>query len=236
MKHLWKGAPALVLLAAIAAPTGNGCVQAESPFFIRSAKVLSCETTTADSDDLAAGVMDVRYSCNYTAFLELGNQLVRRGDPDKLQTETSRISVTSFDVEVLGVDGAQLSAFSLPATGFVDPGNGTEPGYGLSGTTLVDGKGALGARAQLQANQGGFITARLVAYGRTLGGDGVKTRPFDFPINVCDGCLCSVPADDDCVMAADTPKAACFIPQDAPFDCRFIGADCSTAGTCGVLQ
>lgn len=236
MKHLWKGASALLLFAAMAVACAPGCVDAEAPFFIMSAKAVGCDTLTVDSDDIGIGTMDVRYACSYTAVLQLGNQLVRRGNQTKLQLETSRVSVTSFDVEILDAAGSPIqnatgaAAFTYPTTGFIDPASASEPGLGLAAALLVDG-----ATAQtLQAQGGGSIIARIVAHGRTLGGDDVTTRPFDFPIQVCDGCLCTEPADDTCVNPESAPKAQCFRAQDQLFDCRFLGGhDCSDNAVCG---
>jgi hypothetical protein len=238
MKNIWKGAFALALFGAYVALTGPGCVQAEAPFFIVGAKTLSCDEINVDAPDVAQGIMDVRYSCSYSAILKLGNQLVRRGDDTKLQLETSRISVTAFDIEIMDAGGEPINnasgpaAFTFPTTGFVDPANTSQPGYGLAGALLVDG-----ATAQSLAGQGGAtIIVRVVARGRTLGGDDITSRPFDFPIQVCDGCLCAQPSDDSCVNSVGTPMGTCYIPQDRPFDCRFLGGhECSEPATCGVF-
>ena len=230
MKHLWKGGIPLVLLGAVAVPVGQGCIKAETPFFIRSTKTQGCDAVSVDGTDLGEGRMDARYACSYSAVLELGNQLVKRGDETKLQVETSRISVTSFDVVTVDEStGAQISAFTTPSTGFVDPSSGGEPGYGLAAALLVDRAGA----NALKAAGGGRIIAQITAHGRTLGGDDISSREFDFPINVCVGCLCSTPTDDTCVSSMSSPKEQCFFPQDSPFDCRFLGGhDCSEDLSC----
>lgn len=232
MKKLWKGAAALVLFGVACAPLASGCVDAEAPFFIRNVKYQGCGSVTVDTDILAAGTMDIRYSCNYLAVLELDNQLVARGDPAKLQIETSRISVESVDVEVLQADGeTTLNAFTYPTTGFIDPANGTNPGRGLAGALLIDG----GTASLIAQQGGGLYIARIVAHGRTLGGSDLQTRPFDFPINVCDGCLCYQPANDDCADSESSPAEQCFFPQDSGFDCRWIGHSCDEPATCGVF-
>jgi hypothetical protein len=239
MKHLWKGASALVLLGAVVLMIQPGCVQAESPFFIEGVRAQSCDPVNVESTKVSFGTMDVAYQCGYWAHIVVGNQLVRRGDENKLQTETSRIEVFAFDVEVLDAAGDPLStggttgAFTIPAAGFVDPANGTEPGYGIMTTLLVDG-----ATAQFLYDQGGnqFIVARVTAHGRTLGGDEQTSAPFDFPISVCRGCLCFEPSDDSCSNATASPKEQCAIKQDQEFDCRFIGFSCSTEAKCGVPQ
>lgn len=233
MKNLWKGAAALVLFGAASAPMASGCVEAEAMFFIRNVKARGCDVITVDGPDLGAGTMDIRYSCNYFAALELGNQLVRRGDETKLQIETSRISVESVDVEVLQADGETVvGQFTYPTTGFVDPSNGTTPGRGIAGALLVDG----GTAAAVAEQGGGLYVVRVIANGRTLGGDAIRTRPFEFPIEICIGCLCFEPANDTCINAEGSPDSTCFFPQDYPFDCRWLGGHtCSDAATCGVF-
>jgi hypothetical protein len=235
MKNLWKGAAALVMFGVACLPmASSGCVDAEASFFIRGVKFQGCEALSADGPDVAVGTMDIRYSCNYFAVLELGNQLVRRGDETKLQIETSRINVERVDVEVLGADGETgIGAFTYPTTGFVDPSSAGNPGRGLAGALLVDG----GTSAKIAEVGGGLFIARIVAHGRTLGGDDISTRPFDFPLEICIGCLCFEPANDTCIESEGAPAEQCFFPQDVPFDCRWLsGHTCSEPATCGIFQ
>lgn len=236
MKHLWKGAVALSLFGAVAALSAGGCVETRSSFYIESVVAQSCDPVTPESDRTAIGTIDVKYQCEYLAWLVIGNQLVRRGDDNKLQTETSRIQLTAIDVQILDAGGNRIvtdsggGAFTLPVDGFVDPSDDTEPGLGLTAGILVDG-----GTGQYLAETGysGIIVARIVAHGVTLGGDAVQTPEWDFPIRVVSGDLCSEPADDECVNADSAPTDACLIAQDQQFDCRFIGVNCSAPARCG---
>jgi hypothetical protein len=228
MTSLWKGALALALFGAASAPMASGCVQAEAMFYIKNVKAQNCEDIGVDSPQLPIGKMDVRYSCSYIAILELNNQLVRRGDETKLQVETSRISVTAVDVQIFGADGSFVKEFTYPTSGFVDPANGTNPGRGLAGALLVDGEAA----SIMAASPGPYVVS-VVAQGRTLGGDNIESRPFEFPIEVCVGCLCYAPTDDDCINSSENPTG-CNIQQDYPFDCRILGGHtCDEPATCG---
>jgi hypothetical protein len=223
MKKLWKGACALVLFTLGVLAAGPGCVDAEAPFFIISAMAPSCDTITVDSPVLGRGVMDLRYKCGYDAVLLLGNQLVRRGDDNTLKTETSRVSVTRFDVQLLDAsenpitrpDGS-AAEFSYPSTGFVDAGRAGQFGKGLSSTLLVDGATAQAIGDTLldtdATNDITTIIARVTGFGRTLGGTDVKTRPWDFPIEITYGSLCSCGPDA-------TSENACPIFQDFSFSC-----------------
>lgn len=234
MKKLWKGACALVLFAFGVLAAAPGCVDAEAPFFIISAKALSCDAITVDSVERTRGILDLRYACEYNAILLLGNQLVRRGDDATLKIETSRISVTRFDVQLLDAgenpiqraDGS-AAEFSYPSSGFVDPARASVPGEGLAGALLIDGATAqaLGARL-LDDTPGNEITtviARVTGYGRTLGGDDLKTRPWDFPIDITYGSLCTCNAD-----AESTEN--CLIAQDASFSCALTDNTCKRSG------
>ncbi|MEZ4310712.1 MAG: hypothetical protein R3F14_21935 [Polyangiaceae bacterium] len=236
MRHLWKGITALAVLGAAVLPMASaGCVDAEAMFFVMSVKPPNCSgTISVDDANLSEGRLDARYSCEYYAWLELGNQLVPRGDPNKLQVETSRISVTSVDVQVFAADGTQIqnsggaAEFNYPTVGFVNPANGTAPGRGLAQALLLDGATV----TAVAATGGTKVIARVVVKGRTLGGDDIETRPFDFPIDICVGCLCFEPPGDTCVDPAGEPDT-CALSQDFGIDCRWLGTDCSTPATCG---
>lgn len=233
MKNLWKGALALALFGVASAPMTSGCAQPEGMLYIKNVKAQRCEDISVDSPFLGSGRMDIRYSCNYIAILELNNQLVRRGDETKLQIETSRISVTGVDVQILSADGAVVGQFTYPMSGFVDPATGTNPGRGLASALLIDGGTAAAVGAQIGPGGSGLYIANVVARGRTLGGLDIESRPFEFPIEICDGCLCYEPSDDTCVGSTGAPDDDCFFPQDFGFDCRWIGQSCSAPATCG---
>lgn len=234
MKNLWKGACAVVLFGAGGLATGPGCVDAEAPFFIVSAMENTCDPITVDSADLLGGVMDLRYACEYYATLRLANQLVRRGDEAKLQIETSRISITRFDVEVLDAaenpiqraDGS-AARFTYPGYGFVDAARAGQPGEGLARSQLIDGATAQAlGDALFDGNTENDVTtviARVVAHGRTLGGDDVQTRPWDFPIDIKYGYLCECGPDPE-------SSSECLIVQDQPFSCALTGGDCPKLG------
>lgn len=231
MKNLWKGALALVLLSVPVATSVAGCVANESSLFVEAVIGRSCEDVSIDSPTIQSGVLDTRYQCSYTQKLIIGNQLVKRGDDNKLQTETSRVEIKSADVQVLDPNGAVLGQFSIPASGFIQPAQNTVPGEGLTDVLMIDG-----ATGKLIHDQGiQLVTSRVVVRGRTLGGLDLKTAPFDFPITVCNGCLCQTPPDDTCVNSDGTPTEKCLISQDDKFDCRLAGVTCDTPGVCGVF-
>jgi hypothetical protein len=234
MKHLWKGAVALALLGGSIAAVGPGCVANESSIYIKTVLTPSCAVVTTDSDQRAVGLLDVAYSCEYTATLVVANQLVKRGDDNKLQVETSRVELKSFDVQILDGGRAPLGGgvdkYTVSAAGEIDPETGGTPGLALTEVLLVDG--AVGQ--YLYENNITDIVVRIKAHARTLGGQDLTSGEYDYPIKVCSHCLCQEPADDSCSMPTSAPKEQCWLKNDY-FDCRWLkGGDCKTPYKCGV--
>jgi hypothetical protein len=88
----------------------------------------------------------------------------------------------------------------------------------------------------LQSNVGNQGTSRLVTYtkffGQTTGGDYEESDEFEFPVDICFGCLVGFSAADEnplepepnCALAAASGTATslpvpCVIGQDAVVDC-----------------
>lgn len=167
------------------------------------------------------GILDLSFRENYEAPLLVGNQLVRRGAAEQLRTETSRVRLDGAVVTVLSPRGDPLAEYSTVGTGFVDPGTGTEPGYGAMFATLLPPRVA-------QAGQ--VVTVRVSVFGETLGGEEIESNELTYPILVCEGCLVSYPADAQDPASVDRWRCAgepqgvdqpCLAGQDDPIDCRF---------------
>jgi hypothetical protein len=238
-------AAGLMVLAAgsILAPA---CADNESSLFVRAVQVPDemCNYPAASEDVPVwlGGSMDVRVRSSYTAALIVGNQLVRRGEEEQIRTETSRIQLYAADVAILDsgdavvqrADGSSAE-FEIPVTGFVDPGSGSEPGYGTASATLIDSGTADQLRAQI--GPGGFVdvVASVIMRGRTLGGNELESAEFRFPISVCDGCLIAPSkADDpanpavDCDNVMELEDFFCNLGQDRSFDCCYGGVGLCT--------
>jgi hypothetical protein len=224
------------------------CADNESSLFIRAVQVPDdmCVFPAPGNDDvgLLNGRLDVRLRSTYVAAMIVGNQLVRRGDEEQIRTETSRIHLYAADVTVLDsgqaaiqrADGSEAS-FEVPVTGFVDPGSGSEPGYGTASALFIDSATADQLRAQIGAQGVADIIVSVILRGRTLGGSELESGEFQFPIQVCDGCLLTASvADDPASPARDCDNVMdlddnllCAPGQDDPVDCCRLGvAACAT--------
>jgi hypothetical protein len=213
---------------------GAGCADNNSTIYIRQFQAADVENGCVATNDpsgltLGSGSLDRALSNgSYAGYLLVGNQLVRRGDPDQLRAETSRVQFYQADVEIFDFNGASIGAFSQPVSGFADPSTGAEPGYGLVYVTLLDA----GSTSQLNLGNGGqTVVARVKVLGETLGGLEVETGLWDYPIFVCDNCFaCDRPESCD-----DDIKPVCRLGQDSSVDCRCVGQGVCPPeiGSCG---
>jgi len=190
LRHLF----AIGALGAVPAALG-GCADNDSALFIRSVIALKAGDCLAraqpDATMLAYGVLDTSFGRSYVASLLVGNQMARQGDRDKVRTETSRIALRGAIVSVRDAFGNVIKEFTTDGAGFVDPGNGTEPGYGIMFAELIP--------ADLIAVDPGAGSTRVNVsvrvFGETLGGQDIESSELIFPIAVCNGCLVSIPPD-----------------------------------------
>ncbi len=216
---------AIAALGGVPAALG-GCADNDSALFIRSVIALrgggDClARAQPDATMLAYGVLDTSFGGNYVASLLVGNQMARQGDRDKVRTETSRIALRGAIVSVKDALGNTIKEFTTDGAGFVDPGNGTEPGYGIMFAELIP--------ADLIAAGGGStrVNASVRVFGETLGGQDIESSELIFPITVCDGCLVSFPGGaigttGQCTEGEPDPdQFPCLPGQDSPIDCRF---------------
>ena len=179
------------------------------------------------------GAIDLAFTRQYTAGLLIGNQLVERGSTDLLRAESSRFRAEGAEVEIETTGGDLLQSFTVPVSGFADPGSGSSPGWGIVSAVLIDSETANGLASSFSEGVASDMVGRVVAvvrvYGRTLGGQEVETGDFRFPIDICYGCLVSFPPEatdanlptPNCENVSesgvDTP---CYMGQDEFIDCR----------------
>lgn len=233
-----RRACAVLLLAVGAGVTSNACVPNDSSLFIRSCLVTPLDSCKIDvslsAPFLSKGALDAAFASEYNCPLMMENQLVVRGDTNKLRTETSRISVYAADVTLLNGEGKIITRadgssaqFTTTISGFVDPGTGATPGFGATFVTLIDAAtaGDLGEAARttclLQE-----VEARVIVHGRTLGGTELTSNEFAFPIQVGYGVLCVDPPGVSCKSATDKPPDNCRLGLDSEVDCRYLGTSC----------
>jgi hypothetical protein len=248
MKHAATlGALGLVITAAAA--TLPSCADNESTLAIRGVLALSADTCTTTADPSAElqfnGIIDTALAGEYTAMFLVMNQLVPRGDPNLLRTETARVQLVTADVRIQDTTGTTITRsdgsageFTVPIVGFADPGTGTTPGYGSAAVTLIDPGTVADLAAQSQQTGLGMdLLVKVIIHGHTLGGTDVETGEFTFPLHACYGCLVDCPgkavdptfSPQNCKNMSEDPTPNCRIGRDRPVDCRL----CQGNPACG---
>jgi hypothetical protein len=231
---------ALFSAAAVCGLFVASCAHDDSSIFIRNvlAPPTSTNGTCSYTSDptqpaLLQAVMDVAFRRTYTAVVLVGNQLIARQDHDQIRTETSRVAIRGASVTVVDAQsGGTLASFTSLATGFIDPSQGAQPGFGSVEVTAINE--AAGQAIGAVAGSGKKVISRFKVFGQTLGGVDVESNEFQMPIDVCNGCLVTFPPDSvdkalaesekkpNCKAASTGGNVAtpCTLGQDQPVDCR----------------
>jgi hypothetical protein len=240
MKRFWvHGVTGLTAIGVIAV-LASACAHNDSSLFLRgvlappqSATTTGCTFTTDPTQaEEFSGYLDIAVRSDYQAVFLAGNQLIPQANSLQLQTETSRIVIQGAVVSV--VDQAsqkQIDYYTAVGSGFVDPSNGTTPGFAPVAFTIVSPNGVAALRKELTTPfQSTNIVSNVKAFGTTLGGDYIESNTFEFQITACNGCLVEFttvnpPVCNTMVATTTTGAPFCFLGEDVPFDCHLCLGD-----------
>lgn len=243
MSRAYNRIGALVFLAASSMVGASSCAANESSIYIRSMMASPPDTCQVTADPsaltLSSGSFDTQFGSSYSGWMLVANQLVRRGDADRLRTETSKVEFEKAVVRVIDpvklggeedpyddsvLVGAAGATFTTPVSGFADASTGTTPGLGLAQVLMIPNALGKAIAKTGRAN----VVVDVVLHGRTLGGIDVETWHWYFPVVICgDGCLCDHTACVAGSMTTDMAIANCHPGVDSPADCRLgLSATC----------
>jgi hypothetical protein len=204
---------------------------------------------------LGPGILDVALRGQYTPVYLIGNQLESQANSTQLQTETSYVTLQGAEVEVTDLSGNQLSSFTSLASVTVAPASGGTPGWANLMLTTIDSS-TIAASPDIAALPNAVLDGvqgyvQLVTYvrvfGQSLGGQYVESNKFEFPVNVCRGCLISFSSADQnaCFVTPNcyngggssggggsSTSIPCFIGQDDYTDC----SQCMDNGSCNPTR
>ena len=245
MKRVWGHVLAGVSLLAGAGVVMPACVHNDSSLFVQD--VLAPQFVTAGqacsftSDPtqpfLSSGILDVALRTEYDPTFLVGNQLVSQSNSQQLQTETSIITIQGAVVRITDSAGNQLNTFTRLSSATVYPATGTTPGYAPITVTAVDPGTATNAVAGMAKGGSVRVVTYVQFFGQTLGGESVQSDDFEFPVDLCDGCLVLFSATDDnpssafpqpnCNLASAAAMSGTGSTSSLPSPC-LIGQDYST--------
>ncbi len=231
-------------LAVVAGGAGviSACVHDDSSLYIHAVlyptpvAIGQACLYTADptAEMLSKGILDVglgRYQ--YDAMFLVGNQMVAQANPQQVRTETSDINIQGAEVRITDVAGNQLTAYTALTSGTVLASTGTVPGYAAISATLLDATTARTLNVKGGAVQ--TVVSYTKMFGHTLGGTYVESNEFEFPIDVCYGCLVLYTAIDTALTLSNGQPAAtpnCL----APFQSGSAGATSIVPNPCVTGQ
>jgi hypothetical protein len=204
MKRVWGHVLAGLSVMAGACAICSACTHDDSSIFVKGVLaqqvVANGQTCVYTSDPtqpmVSGGTLDVDFLHEYGAEVLVGNQLVARANPQQLQTETSIVTIQGAVVRVTDSSGTQLTSFTYPTSGTINPGTSGTPNYAPISVILVD-HNTIEQNSAIQSTVLGPPTAQsgtvsLLTYvrffGHTLGGQYVESDEFGFPIDICKGC------------------------------------------------
>ena len=162
---------------------------------------------------LSAGRLDMAFATQYTPGLLVGNATTADGG-----IEAARMAITGVDVHVTDLAGSPIADVHNDASSFIDGAECNLPGYATVSATLLDSAAVAAATRSTTTVR---VIAHVTALAKDAYGDAVRSMPFDFPIDLCAGCLVtSPPAPATCADPPDTNFVPCVVGQDQPIDCR----------------
>jgi hypothetical protein len=259
MKRVWGPAVAGLIAVGTAGTVVSACAHDDSTIFIFNAikpplvaPGMTCLFTGNPSQAfITSGVADVDLTTSYTAEFLVGNQMVAQADPTVPRTETSNVNVQGAIVRITAADGTPITSYTDLLGGGIPPASGGTPGYAPFGVTIVDGATMANLAASLAGTQ---AFTRVITYtkifGKSLGGQYVESNEFEFPVDLCAGCLITFSAADirtDCLpqpncvgnsvgAASGTATVPCIFGQDGLVDCaQCLNIEaCNPKVTCGL--
>ena len=207
MKRVWGHVLAAAGLLAGGGAAESACVHDNSTLYIQNALAQQLVTNgqqcvyTPDPTQTFSwkGTLDLGLKAQYEAVFLVGNQTVAQGDPSAPKTETSRITLEGGIVRITdATTGQQLANYTTSTSATVNPQSGNNPSFIAAGLTIVDHATAASFLSSVQ--QAGHPYARVLTYtrvfGHTLGGQYVESDEFQYPIDICYGCLVTFAPQD----------------------------------------
>jgi hypothetical protein len=180
------------------------CADNRASLYIRQVQLPTDDKCAYNNDPEAAqmaspGLLDIglaaRGGLDYSLLLLVSNQMVRRSDSTKLRSESDIVNLTYADVRLETLDGAVIDEFQVPIAGVVEPSSGTEPGFGVTNVPIVP----LGTTQNHGGEMvdAGLIKAFVIVGGVTSGDSDIESAEWEFPIQVCDNCICDFDCTDE---------------------------------------
>ena len=184
-------------VAATAVASVPSCADNHESIFVAGVLALTYPACTATPDPtatlLAGGIMELKLTNQYQAWLLVGSQLLALGQPATSAAESNRVQMSGADIQLNDSSGNQIAYYSVAAYGILNPTLTSDPSYGAISVQLIPPAAAATIAGQVaaleKANKGNSVSVSAVikVYGQTLGLTNVESGPFTYPITITDG-------------------------------------------------
>jgi hypothetical protein len=253
MKRIWGYVFGGVVFASGAGVSLSACAHDDSTIFVHGvlappivAAGSSCVYTADPTQEvISQGTLDIALLPSYQASFLLANQLVPRGDPSIPQTETSYVDIKGAIVRINDSAGNQLNTFTRLASTVINPAQGVTPGFApVPDITIIDSDTVKNKVGALNFGDVRRLVVFTKFFGNTLGGQYVESDDYEFPVDICNGCLIgfstadvspaclNVNCDGNAGTAATIPQIPCNY-EDFTVDCAACrGFSAACAPTC----
>jgi len=239
MNRFWGHTLSVAGLAVAAASAAPACAHNDASLFVHGVlfpPTPSSGVCTYTADPTAAGLsrglVDGALRDNYTPSFLLGSTLIAQGNSSTPDSETARIEIQGAIVQVVDpTDNSTWENNTVLASSIIEPASGTQPAYTAMSASIMDAK-AIAHFTPTAASTGtgaaGVTNLALVYvtfFGQTLGGQSLTSNQYQFPVDVCSGCLVTDPPGAlagycQGEFPVATSAAACDVGQDQISDCQ----------------
>jgi hypothetical protein len=251
MKRVWGHVLAGMAVLGVGSAAAFACVHNDSSIFIQNVLAgqqvsggAGCSYTSATTQPfIPFGVLDVLLRNSYDPTYLVGNQLVAEANSSQLMTETSTVTIQGATVRLTDSQGNKVGtgSFTSLTSGTIYPATGGVPSYTPIAVPSVIDSATVAAIVQANAAQlamNGYV--RVITYvrvfGNTLGGRYVESGEFEFPVDICQGCLIAFTQADNnpCYLQpnclgnpASTTMSANTVPCNPGMDIAIDCAQCT---------
>jgi hypothetical protein len=230
MNRFWGHTLSVAVLAVAAGSAVPACAHDDASLFVHGvldppppSGTTCLYTADPTAAHLSHGIVDGLLRDNYSPEFLVGSTLIARGNPSTPDSETARIEIQGAIVQVVDpATNATLENNTVLTSALVEPASGAQPSYTALGATIMDAA----AIAHFRTGTGTRIALVYVTFfGQTLGGQTVQSNQYQFPVDVCFGCLVTVPpgaVSGYCQgkVPLASPNVACAPGQDQYSDCQ----------------
>jgi hypothetical protein len=238
MNRFWGHTLSAAVVAATAGSATPGCAHNDASMFVHGVlgpPTPSAGTCTYNFDptapEMSNGSVDGEVTDNYTPEFLVGSTLIPQGNQATPDSETARIEIQGAIVQVVDpTNNATVEDATVLASGIIEPASGSVPSYGGAALTIMD-KAAIAHFMPAVGAGSRIALVYITFFGQTLGGQNLQSNQYQFPVDVCAGCLVTYPTGSAAGYCKGPSTAAvfqaCTPGQDQETDCTYCAGSSS---------